>query len=59
MKVLPFSVAHMLVQRPDVQKIIANMGWLFVEKFPSHLSGLLVGALVARYHGPAQYGISK
>jgi PST family polysaccharide transporter len=57
MKALPSSVAHMLTQRPGVQKIIANTGWLFVDKFVSLVAGLLVGALVARYLGPAQYGI--
>ncbi len=57
MKALPSSVAHMLTQRPGVQKIIANTGWLFVDKFVGLVCGLLVGAWVARYLGPAQYGI--
>jgi PST family polysaccharide transporter len=57
MKALPSSVAHMLTQRFRVQKIIANTGWLFVDKFVSLVFGLLVGALVVRYLGPARYGI--
>jgi PST family polysaccharide transporter len=47
----------MIAQRPGVQKIIANTGWLFVDKFAMLACGFLVGALVARYLGPEQYGI--
>jgi PST family polysaccharide transporter len=38
-------------------KIVVNTGWLFVDKFSSLVAGFLVGAWVARYLGPAQYGL--
>jgi PST family polysaccharide transporter len=57
MKVLPSFIASMITQRPGVQRILSNTGWLFADKFASIVSGLFVGALVARYLGPERYGI--
>lgn len=50
------SVLSRINERPALGKIIANTGWLFVDKFLSLVAGFLVGAWVARYLGPAQYG---
>jgi PST family polysaccharide transporter len=36
--------------------ILQNSGWLFLDKMLRLALGLLVGAWVARYLGPAQYG---
>lgn len=41
---------------PYVQKILGNTAWLFSEKILQMALGLLVGAWVARYLGPADFG---
>jgi PST family polysaccharide transporter len=46
-----------IVLQSGLRKIIANTGWLFVDNLVNVATGLLVGAWVARYLGPAQYGI--
>jgi O-antigen/teichoic acid export membrane protein len=45
-----------VMQHPSLQKIVRNMGWLFFDKLVRMSLGLLVGAWVARYLGPSQYG---
>jgi len=40
-----------------IVKYGSNMVWLFIEKSVQLLSGIVVGALVARYLGPAQFGV--
>ncbi len=39
------------------KQIVSNIAWAFSGKIVSLLSVLLVGILVARYLGPAQYGL--
>lgn len=56
-KVIPSSIIDIITQRSSLRKIVANTGWLFVDKLLSIAAGLLVGAWVARYLGPARYGI--
>lgn len=46
-----------ICQRPKLIRIANNIIWLFVDKLISIIAGLLVGAWVARYLGPAQYGL--
>ena len=41
---------------PGLQKIIANMGWLIVDRVVRMGMGLFVGVWVARYLGPVQFG---
>ena len=41
----------------DLGKILANSGWLFADKIVRMGMGLLVGAWVARYLGPEQFGL--
>lgn len=41
----------------EVKNYINNTSWLMAEYFLRLLSGVIVGAIVARYLGPAQYGI--
>lgn len=40
----------------DVSAVINNTGWLLFDRLIRMLLGLLVGAWVARYLGPAQFG---
>lgn len=49
---LPFNLAN----RPNLLAVIKNSSWLLFDKLMRMLLGLLVGAWVARYLGPAQYG---
>ena len=46
-------VAH----RPQLLKIIENIGWLFFDKVLRLGVGLIVGVWVARYLGPEQFGL--
>jgi PST family polysaccharide transporter len=41
----------------ELRIIIANVGWLFFDRILALLVGFFVGAWVARYLGPAQYGL--
>jgi len=43
--------------RPDAKKIVANIGWLSLDKLLHMLVGLLVGVWIARYLGPDQFGL--
>lgn len=42
---------------PDLQKIIANTGWLLADKIFGICTGLIVSVWVARYLGPEQFGL--
>lgn len=54
---LPFFIRKRVEGRHDLQKVISNTGWLFGDKILRMGMGLLVGAWVARYLGPAQFGL--
>lgn len=43
-------------KKPELVKVLNNIGWLFVDKFFRMILGVLVGAWVARYLGPMQLG---
>lgn len=49
-------VGDRLQHYPNLQKITANLGWLSVDYAVRLVAGLLVGAWVARYLGPLQFG---
>ncbi len=42
---------------PDLQKIIANTGWLLADKILGISTGLVVSIWVARYLGPENFGL--
>jgi len=46
-----------LESRSDFKKIMANIGWLSVDKLIHLLVGLLVGVWITRYLGPDQFGL--
>lgn len=56
-KFLPSSILRLINQRSGFRNIIINAGWLFADQGLTMVVGFLVGAWVARYLGPAQYGI--
>jgi len=43
--------------RPGLRRIIDNLGWLVFDRILRMALGLVVGAWVARYLGPAQFGL--
>lgn len=56
-KFLPSFIRIRLEGRVALQKILANTGWLFIDKIIRMGVGLLVGIWVARYLGPEQFGL--
>jgi O-antigen/teichoic acid export membrane protein len=56
-KYLPYFIKKRVDGRHDLQKVIGNTSWLFFDKILRMGVGLLVGAWVARYLGPAQFGL--
>lgn len=56
-KFIPDALREKLASRSGFQSILHNMGWLFFDKFVRLGSGLFVGAWVARYLGPEQFGL--
>lgn len=56
-KYLPQPIRLKIEDRPNLQKIVGNTGWLFADRILRMGVGLLVGAWVARYLGPAQFGL--
>lgn len=53
----PLSSLREFSARPAVQAITANLGWLALDKGLRFVLGLTVGTWVARYLGPADYGL--
>ncbi|WP_430446963.1 MAG: flippase [Pseudomonas piscis] len=56
LRLLPAKLRERLAGRVNLFSIIHNSGWLLLDKFTRILLGLLVGAWVARYLGPSEYG---
>ena len=57
MNIVPAFVRRRLAHRPNLLKIVDNIGWLFFDKVLRMGVGLLVMVWVARYLGPQQYGL--
>lgn len=56
-KHLPLFLRKRLEGRHELQKVLGNTGWLFGDRLLRMGVGLLVGILIARYLGPANYGL--
>lgn len=56
LKYLPLQISRHIEGKHELQKIIANTGWLFGDKLLRMGVGLVVGVWLARYLGPNQYG---
>ncbi|MFL9710434.1 flippase [Methylobacillus sp. Pita1] len=54
---LPANLRATLEHRPNLQKIISNIGWLFGDRILRMGLGLFIGIWIARYLGPQQYGL--
>lgn len=57
LKYLPAILRARIEHRPNLQKALANTGWLFGDKVLRMGVGLVVGVWVARYLGPEQFGL--
>ena len=57
MNLIPPFIRRRIAHRPNLVKIVDNIGWLFFDKVLRMGVGLLVGVWVARYLGPEQFGL--
>ena len=55
-RMLPGSLRRWLEKVPSLENIIANIGWLFVNKILRMAAGLIASIWIARYLGPQQFG---
>lgn len=51
------SIREQLSERQELQPVLSNISWLFANNIIRIISGLIVGAWVARYLGPDDRGI--
>jgi len=56
-KIIPLFIRHRIESRPNLLKIIDNIGWLFFDKILRMGVGLVLGVWIARYLGPEQFGL--
>ncbi|HBG06063.1 MAG: O-unit flippase [Geobacteraceae bacterium GWC2_58_44] len=56
-KHLPVFLQKRLEGRQELQKVVGNTGWLFADRLLRMGVGLVVGIWIARYLGPARYGM--
>jgi len=57
LRFLPGFIKRRIENRPNLIKILDNIGWLFFDKILRMGVGLIVGVWVARYLGPDQFGL--
>ncbi len=57
MNIVPAFVSRRIAHRPNLVKIVDNIGWLFFDKVLRMGVGLLVVVWLARYLGPEQFGL--
>jgi O-antigen/teichoic acid export membrane protein len=56
LRLIPVAIRSKLEGRTSLHSIIHNTGWLLTDQALRMVMGILVGAWVARYLGPIQYG---
>lgn len=57
MNLTPAFIRRRIEHRPNLLKIVDNIGWLFFDKILRMGVGLIVGVWIARYLGPEQFGL--
>jgi len=55
-KYLPEIIREWLEGRQQLQKIVGNTGWLLFDRILRMVLGVTIGAWIARYLGPSQFG---
>jgi len=56
-KLIPSVLRSKITNRPILQKIVKNIGWLTGERILELIVALTVGIWVARYLGPSDFGL--
>lgn len=56
LRLVPGPYRH-LINQEGFKKYFKNTGWMFIGQFLSLIASFFVGAWVARYLGPANYGV--
>ena len=54
---IPAFLYRRIANRPNLVKIVDNIGWLVLDKVLRMGVGLFVGVWIARYLGPQQFGL--
>ncbi|MCP4953672.1 MAG: flippase [Proteobacteria bacterium] len=57
MNLIPQFIHRRIAHRPNLLKIVDNIGWLFLDRILRMGTGLFVGVWLARYLGPEQFGL--
>lgn len=57
MKIIPPFVRQRIAHRPNLLKIVDNIGWLYFERILRLAIGLVVTVWMARVLGPANFGL--
>ncbi|MGJ8588287.1 MAG: flippase [Yoonia sp.] len=57
MTLIPSFILQRLSHRPNLIKIVDNIGWLFFDKVLRMGVGLFLGIWIARYLGPEKFGL--
>lgn len=57
MRVFPKAIRRHIAGRPNLARVIENIGWLSLDKVIRMSVGVVVGLWLARYLGPAEYGL--
>lgn len=57
MSLIPKPIRSRIEHRPNLIRILDNIGWLFLDKVLRMGVGLLIGVWVARHLGPEQFGL--
>jgi polysaccharide transporter, PST family len=57
LSLLPSFLKRRIQGRQNLQRILGNTGWLFLDKALRMCVGLFVGIAVTRYLGPVQFGL--
>ena len=54
---IPSFIRRRIKHRPNLLRIVDNIGWLVFDKLLRMGAGLLIGVWMARYLGPEQFGL--
>lgn len=57
MNLIPRVILRRIAHRPNLVKVVDNIGWLFFDKILRMGVGLFLGVWIARYLGPEQFGL--
>src|SRR5882762_3016067 len=55
-RALPAPLRARIAGSPTLQRVLPNAGWMVADRLSRMVLGLLVGAWLARYLGPANFG---